>query len=805
MEQQHNTFNAGLAFSDFKQRQFFYILAAAVAFAMSSYFVVGYLAGNLLPWTWDSGQWMNGFVGIGITAVMTSYQFFLYSQGDVEGGKKATLIAVCVAVGFSLLSEVGQGMERDTIRMETKSQEAPAYKAIVGALSGSAGASYNPYSADLQAAEKKLARCNEIKAERLAKGKEYDCIESQAGVDAVNQMIANADRQSQSKALALAQTAKTMERDEKNYHPLVNLIRETFNATGTVGSFLLSLTLISFFEYAFHYLGGQYAKAREYLMQNGYDVTRKLRQPPRKHDGSISTYSDNSPALSAFDSAKMTVGEYAAKVEGGLQAAPEIIATEYARAQHAREQVYSKAADKLDSIQDDLNKHAAFLKLLVMEAQASVNHGMEPTHENVKSLIAHVLRRHQQTTGQNTQHVDLDKLAGLVIGKLKPAADISQTSPGKTYRQELAEGEKAYSDSPLDKPRPASRMSVADTVQRIQRDVKANGATSPEAIQAAVFDAFAAMPNPAPLNDVALNKIADKLVINRAHTTAPALPANQKPGGTGLQNPALGTAEEHFALPLNGLGQVKKQPDLSGQPDLGNLTGQVGQVKNSPDLKSPDLTLKLTETEHKLINSEAEKVRLQQQAEAEKVRLQQQAEADRKRAEEAAEAKRQAEQRAIEAERKRAAEQLAREQAEAKMKADLEAAEAEKVRLQQQAEADLKQAEADRKADLERAEAEAEKVRLQQQAEADRKADLGDLTEGQVRLAAEAIKAAILSGQVTGLGRATLKPVLADAGLPRSTDAVKVLIKWGCTDLIGTGLVARNPEPGNGKPEFVIA
>ncbi|MEB4590237.1 hypothetical protein VSS37_04545, partial [Candidatus Thiothrix sp. Deng01] len=68
-----------------------------------------------------------------------------------------------------------------------------------------------------------------------------------------------------------------------------------------------------------------------------------------------------------------------------------------------------------------------------------------------------------------------------------------------------------------------------------------------------------------------------------------------------------------------------------------------------------------------------------------------------------------------------------------------------------------------------------------------------------------AVKAAILSGQVTGLGRATLKPVLAGAGLPRSTDAVKVLIKWGCTDLIETGLVSRNPEPGNGKPEFVIA
>ncbi|EIJ34513.1 hypothetical protein [Thiothrix nivea] len=37
---------------------------------------------------------------------------------------------------------------------------------------------------------------------------------------------------------------------------------------------------------------------------------------------------------------------------------------------------------------------------------------------------------------------------------------------------------------------------------------------------------------------------------------APALPANQKNGGTGLQNPALGTAEEHYSLPLEASPKV---------------------------------------------------------------------------------------------------------------------------------------------------------------------------------------------------------------------------------------------------------
>ena len=46
------------------------------------------------------------------------------------------------------------------------------------------------------------------------------------------------------------------------------------------------------------YLGGRYAQAREKLMQHGYDVTRKLRQPPRRADGSMETYSDQSAPAS---------------------------------------------------------------------------------------------------------------------------------------------------------------------------------------------------------------------------------------------------------------------------------------------------------------------------------------------------------------------------------------------------------------------------------------------------------------------------------------------------------------------------
>ena len=274
------TFNPGLAYAEYNQRKASYIIAAVVAFTMSSYFVVGYLAGNLLFWSWDISQSMNGGVGIGICFVMTAYQFILYSQGDVEGGRKATILAVCVAVGFSLLSEVGQGMERDHVRMEAKSIQSPTYQAIVSKINASvSGPVAHPYSRQLERAEMKFARCQQ----KVSAGEWKDCIESSARLNSVNGMIERFYSQSQQAALTLTDKAKTLEKDESNYHPLVNLIRNTLSSTGVVASFILSLILISFFEYAFHYLGRQLAAKRAELLENGYDVTRRERKIPKRY------------------------------------------------------------------------------------------------------------------------------------------------------------------------------------------------------------------------------------------------------------------------------------------------------------------------------------------------------------------------------------------------------------------------------------------------------------------------------------------------------------------------------------------
>ncbi|MBO0611777.1 hypothetical protein [Thiothrix fructosivorans] len=568
-------FNAGLAYAEYKQRQLAYIIAAITAYLMSAYFVVGYFAGHLRIMEWDGSQWAQAIPSLGLVAVMTAYQFFLYSQGDTEGGKKATIIAVCVAVGFSLLSEIGQGMERDAIRMETKSQESPTYKAVIAAIGGATTGSYNPYSADLQNAEMKLAQCEE----RLSRGKEKHCEGAKARVEAVNKMIANGNASNQAKAIALAGTAKTMERDENNYHPLVNFIREVFGAGGTVASFLLSLTLISFFEYAFHYLGGQFAQSREYLMAHGYDVTRKLRQPPRKHDGSVTTYSNanETAPLSAFtngaNSARQTVGEYAQKVEAGLKASPEVIATEYARANYAHNQmmgdvqnVAGKVGDKLDELagkpdQDVMNEMLKSIRTQLLNSE------LEPT---VKALYP-AIEKTLHDAGYETPKKTVMKLAENLLMHLSTKDNVlvkrgneyqlaerwasdapfikessgfkqspeQRATVQRLYEEQLAEHERAthsglsgentikyLAPKETDSPSPTSsvnvpRLSVEETVKRIHANVKQSGANSPEAIQAAVFDAYAGMANPAPLNDVILERIAEKIIPTneRAHST----------------------------------------------------------------------------------------------------------------------------------------------------------------------------------------------------------------------------------------------------------------------------------------------
>ncbi|QTR45394.1 hypothetical protein J9253_15480 [Thiothrix litoralis] len=355
-------------------------------------------------------------------------------------------------------------------------------------------------------AQMKLAQCEE----RLKQGKEKHCEGSKARVDAVRESMAMSNQ--------LATTAAKATMDNKVEGMLK--IREHFDkpmfqaigkATGTDNnSGMLMVVGLLIFVFELQHIMALFAYANALARINrkaGHNQQGTEYVSPAPLGVSGNEYAPTSAFTGMANSARQTVGEYAEKVEAGLKASPEVIATEYSRAQTARENVYQVAADKLDGLN-------------------------------------------------------------------KPSA------PVKTFRESLRDGDKIVSIGALDEPvityptRQANQMSVADTVKQIQASVKASGANSPAAIQAAVFDAYAGMANPAPLNDVILERMAEKLV-EKSVPAQPEQHAQTRPSTVPAQSLQARTdaQSEQHAQPANTV------PAQSEQPVMVELTGSAKQAE----------------------------------------------------------------------------------------------------------------------------------------------------------------------------------------------------------------------------------
>lgn len=438
-------FNAPLAYADYKAKYAAFLVAAVTAFLASAYFTIGYFAGHLRVYEYGYTEWLNFLVGFGITLALTLFQYFLYSRDKGKHGGKAAIAATVVAVCFGLLSEIGQGMERDEARMLARSAESGTYKAVIGALNNAPAAKINPYAGQLAEAERKLAQCRE----QLAKGKTPHCNGDAQRVESLKASAASAESTAASTSLALVDKSKQLERDEKNYHPLVNLARTTLGFSAIVASFLVSLTIVGFFEYAFHHLGHNFAEAKELLLNNGYDVSRKVRTPPRKIDSHDSVNTPYSAPISAFvDSSKLSVKEFAEKAEEALKRAPENIAMSLAKTQHNSEQFYKGVADKLskDDFKRNLLKSA---KHLILKGE------MTPALPDVKRWVDSSAVVHGIKVPDNK----LEPIANAVLEFLVKDGTLIKTdqgyelkNPNQTYREAINNGLDVYPNAPLDTP-----------------------------------------------------------------------------------------------------------------------------------------------------------------------------------------------------------------------------------------------------------------------------------------------------------------------------------------------------------------
>jgi uncharacterized C2H2 Zn-finger protein len=410
----------------------------------------------------------------------------------------------------------------------TAAEQSTMMKSIQGtevSLLGSAGLT-DSYAT----AQTKLAQCEA----RLSQGKERHCDGAKARVDAVRESMAMSNQ--------LATTTAKVSMDNKVDGMLK--IREHFDkpmfqaigkATGTdnnSGMLMVVGSLIFVFE--LQHIMALFAYANSLAR-----INRKVGNAGNAGNSDHAGYATPTPfstaPVSGFaNAAKQTVGEYAQKFEEGLKASPEIIATEYARANAGNNRLMEDAGNVAGKLGAKID--AALYPPTLKESS-----GFKQSPEQ-KAFV-------QGEYAKQMQEYERAKLAAM---------------DGSNTVKYLA-----------------PRMSVEDTVKAIQANVKASGATAPAAIRAAVFDAFAGLSSPTPLNDSTLDKIADKLIIKQAHAPAATAPVKQFAGGTGIHNPALGTAEEHFPLPLNNAphARVEAEHAENTQPVLHAPHARVGGLE----------------------------------------------------------------------------------------------------------------------------------------------------------------------------------------------------------------------------------
>ncbi len=270
--------------SDLRKAELWLMVAAFAAFLASAFFVVKYfVGGEMQPDLWTGEQWMNAFLGLGITAVITAAQAFLYASG-YKG--HAALIATFIVVFFGVFSEVSQSMEREDATVRHRSENSAVFKATLGSISSLATtpALSSAAASELARARQKATRLQtridnknrcascETTTFRELRTRLADAKGRVAAAQARAEMEMQALTSSNAAALQSAITsAKQLEYDEDKHYAMIRLLKSLFGVTGIWASFLFSIIIIGTFEYAFHFVGAYVADHKRALLMLGRD------------------------------------------------------------------------------------------------------------------------------------------------------------------------------------------------------------------------------------------------------------------------------------------------------------------------------------------------------------------------------------------------------------------------------------------------------------------------------------------------------------------------------------------------------
>jgi hypothetical protein len=731
------------------------------SFAALAMFIVERMAGtNEQIWYWTSGQYLNG--GIGLIFAF-SFSAFVYGFYLTDYTIRARLFIFSVAVIFPLFAEVSQTMHRGGESTRAVSQSSPEFKAAQQALAAMTNANPNASSASAVAAaagakakhEAELKACARYESEtRRDKCRRYETAKiaeadgNMAGYSATGNAALAANQQGITQMIT---TVGQLGNNAEHSHEMVKFFME-IGMSALVAALIMSILIIGSIEAGLAWLGDHVKQYQKAMRARGLEIGNQ-----KKAVISFNS-ADNSPALSApmtaltttANAAKQTVAEYAEKFEQGLKASPEIIATEYARADYANKQVLADVgniASKIGKTLDNKFDQQRFLKLMYAEARTQIlNGGIQPTIKAVSFVLSDVIKMHSKTVGElpaSIINADLNKMAEKMLEKLAMERVITKTNNGYALSSQFRDNH----------PTPAG---ISSTIKMIVDGVDTNKAKTAAEIKQAVYNTYSVIPNPVDLDDSALDQVADKIAAERKATSATV---------------------SHFAQPSPTAGIVDRN-SLTALADRNSLTGQRNSVNEVSEVNDgqrlADMSKKLAKAEQALAQKIADT------AEKEAADLADRLAAEKKVAADladriAAEASAQAKVAAEEEERKRAAaakEAADRIAAEKKAAADL----ADRLAAEKKVAADL----------------------------ADR-AERGSLTDEQIEIAVNVIRNAVNEAHISSLGSPTVAPLLKAAGLPTSTDSLRALSKLACRELALEGLVIPNPRYAKGQPLYIIA
>jgi hypothetical protein len=409
--------------ADLRKAEAWLLLAALAAFLASAFFVVKYfVGGDMNPAGWTGEQWANGLMGLGITAVITAAQAFLYASG-YKG--PAAVAATIIVVFFGMFSEVSQSMEREDATVRHRSENSPVFQAALGSIGAitSTATSISPEQKALADANAQLQRWQGMRGGR---GK-YSSSTIERNITRYQQQVASLSQQTSFQgenrnALlsgAIAQ-AKALEYDEDKHYAMIRLIKGLFGVAGIWASFMFSVIIIGTFEYAFHFVGAYVADHKQALRLLGRDTQGDLIHPagetaeaavagiPKDYgNGARNEYlnwvtPERTDTADTSNTRVQTVAE-----------TPVTPAVEIERAEPAPANVKDMTRER-------------FFRLIYTEVRSRIiNSGLKPTVRPVTEAVTDVIRHHTQALGLQPSLIgkpERQKIAEKILEKLEHEA-----------------------------------------------------------------------------------------------------------------------------------------------------------------------------------------------------------------------------------------------------------------------------------------------------------------------------------------------------------------------------------------------